>query len=278
MIGLTAARPRASNRAGPDGGGMAATTGIGAAGLLRAAAWLAVFAAILAAWAALYEAARMSGVDWLGRPAGPATMPMEDWATLAPMWSVMMAAMMLPVMAPALATYEMLIRSADGTRRGWAGLLAGYLGAWLAFAVLIAAMQVGLMRAGLLDRLGATTSLWLTAGLLAVVGLYQFTGAKRACHGVCLTPMAYFLGRWRPGTWGGARMGLGMGGFCVGCCWGFMALGFVGGVMSLLWMGAATVFMVIERLPAIGARVGRPMGAALVASGAAVAARAAGLV
>jgi predicted metal-binding membrane protein len=77
----------------------------------------------------------------------------------------------------------------------------------------------------------------------------------------------YFLGQWRTGALGGLRMGLGLGAFCVGCCWGFMALGFVGGVMSLLWMGAATLFMVIEKLPQLGAFVTRPMGYALIAAG-----------
>jgi len=65
-------------------------------------------------------------------------------------------------------------------------------------------------------------------------------------------------------------MGLGLGAFCVGCCWGFMALGFVGGVMSLLWMGLATLFMVFEKLPDIGHRVTKPAGALLIAAGLAV--------
>ena len=66
-------------------------------------------------------------------------------------------------------------------------------------------------------------------------------------------------------------MGLGLGAFCVGCCWGFMALGFVGGVMSLLWMGLATLFMVLEKLPQIGHRVVRPMGWILIFAGGALA-------
>ena len=65
-------------------------------------------------------------------------------------------------------------------------------------------------------------------------------------------------------------MGLGLGAYCVGCCWGFMALGFVGGMMSLLWMGLATVFMVVEKLPQIGHYVIRPMGVVLVLAGLAV--------
>lgn len=46
-----------------------------------------------------------------------------------------------------------------------------------------------------------------------------------------------------------------------------MALGFVGGVMSLLWMGLATLFMVLEKLPQIGHAITRPMGFALIAGG-----------
>ena len=79
--------------------------------------------------------------------------------------------------------------------------------------------------------------------------------------------MMYFVGHWKTGFSGGLRMGLGLGVFCVGCCWGFMALGFVGGVMSLAWMGLATLFMVLEKLPSIGHYVTRPMGGLLIAAG-----------
>ena len=246
--------------------------------LIRSASWIALFAGVLASWAALYLGARMSGVDWIGRPVGPNTMPMESLGTLVPMWAVMMAAMMVPVMVPALSTYEALMRSADGTRAGWLGVLGGYLGAWIAFAVLIASAQVGLMRWGAVDGLGAASSPWVAAGMLAIVGGYQFTRAKIACHHVCHTPMRFYLGRWRPGARGGVRMGLGLGAFCVGCCWGYMALGFVGGTMSLLWMGGATVLMVIEKLEPVGAWMRRPVGAALLAAGAVLAVRGAGLV
>jgi predicted metal-binding membrane protein len=105
------------------------------------------------------------------------------------------------------------------------------------------------------------------AALLIIVGAFQFTRLKEICHGVCHAPMTYFLGHWKTGFRGGLRMGLGLGVFCVGCCWGIMALGFVGGVMSLLWMGLATLFMVIEKLPEVGHRITKPMGAVLICSG-----------
>lgn len=76
--------------------------------------------------------------------------------------------------------------------------------------------------------------------------------------------MIYFLGHWRTGFAGGLRMGLGLGAYCAGCCWGFMLLGFAGGVMNLAWMGLATLFMVLEKLPQIGHRVTKPLGVALI--------------
>ena len=143
----------------------------------------------------------------------------------------------------------------------------GYFIVWVVFAALIAGIQLALLFGGLIDMLGLPTSRWLAVGLLIIVGVFQFTRAKEICHGVCHSPMSYFLGNWRTGFQGGLRMGLGLGAFCVGCCWGFMALGFVGGMMSLLWMGLATLFMVIEKLPQIGQYVTKPAGAVLILAG-----------
>jgi len=62
--------------------------------------------------------------------------------------------------------------------------------------------------------------------------------------------------------WFGVLLGLGT--FCVACCWGFVALGFSGGVMNLAWMGLATLFLVLEKLPQIGHKVTEPMGVLLI--------------
>ncbi|MEM9912993.1 MAG: DUF2182 domain-containing protein [Pseudomonadota bacterium] len=249
---------------------------------LKSIAWLTFFAAILVAWVWLYLMATGMDLDLIGRP-GPMGeamrrmdprmdmyMPMAEFWPLFAMWAAMMAAMMLPTMVPTLQVYEDLISSADGTRAGWLGVLTGYSIAWVAFAALISGVQLALLFGGVIDMLGIFKSIWMAGALLLVVGLFQFTRAKEICHGVCLSPMGYFLGRWRPGFRGGLRMGLGLGAFCVGCCWGFMALGFVGGMMSLLWMGLATFFMVLEKLPELGQRITRPLGGALVVAGLAV--------
>lgn len=246
-------------------------------GILRSSLWLCFFGAILVAWWLLYVMSVDMDLDVLGRPgqAGqmmaamdprmPMYMPMANFGPLFAMWAIMMAAMMLPTMVPALQTYEDIMKSAPGSRGGWVGVLLGYFVAWVAFAVLIAIAQLGLLYGGLIDMLGIATSKWFAAALLLVVGLFQFTRAKEICHGVCHSPMMFFLGQWRPGFGGGLRMGLGLGVYCVGCCWGFMALGFVGGMMNLAWMGLATLFMVFEKLPQIGHHLRKPAGVVLIA-------------
>ena len=60
------------------------------------------------------------------------------------------------------------------------------------------------------------------------------------------------------------KMGLRLGLSCLGCCWMLMLLGFVGGTMSLMFMGLATVVMVFEKLPKLGDYITKPLGYALL--------------
>ncbi len=249
---------------------------------VRSGLWLAFFGGILLAWWWLYQMATGMGIDLIGRP-GPMAqrmaamdprmdmyMPMAEYGPVFWMWAIMMAAMMLPTLVPTLSAYEDLMTSANGTRAGWIGVIVGYAIVWVAFAAAIAGLQLALLFGGVVDMLGIPKTPWFAGSLLIAVGLFQFTRAKEVCHGVCHSPMSYFMGHWKTGFAGGLRMGLGLGAFCVGCCWGFMVLGFVGGVMSLLWMGLATLFMVIEKLPQVGHVVTKPMGGLLIAGGIAV--------
>ena len=247
--------------------------------MVRSVLWLSFFGGILVSWWWLYTMAMDMDLDIIGRP-GPMGqamaamdprmdmyMPMAEFGPLFAMWAVMMAAMMLPTMVPTLRTYEDLMISANGTRAGWIGVLFGYSVVWVAFAAVITAVQLALLFSGVIDMLGIAKSPLVAGGLLIAVGAFQFTRPKEVCHGVCHSPMSYFLTNWKTDAVGGARMGLGLGAYCVGCCWGFMALGFVGGMMSLLWMGLATFFMVLEKLPQVGHYVVKPMGFALIFAG-----------
>ncbi len=246
---------------------------------LRSLLWLGFFASILAAWWVMYGMAIDMDLDLLGRPGAagetmrrmdprmPMYMPMASFGPLFAMWAIMMAAMMLPTLVPTLSTYEDLIRAADGSWAGWLGVLGGFAIIWTGFAALITVLQLGLLFGGLVDMLGISRSPLFAAVLLVLVGAFQFSRTKQVCHGVCHAPMQYFLGHWRTGPGGGLRMGLVLGTYCVGCCWGFMMLGFVGGVMNLTWMGLATLFMVLEKLPQLGRHVVRPVGVLMLLGG-----------
>ena len=192
---------------------------------------------------------------------------MTNFLPLAGMWAVMMAAMMLPTMVPTLRSYEDLMISADGTRIGWLGVLIGYSVVWIGFALFITTVQMGLLSLNIVDMMGKAKSLWVSASLLILAGAFQFTRAKEVCHGVCHSPMSYFLGHWKTGLNGGVQMGVSLGAYCVGCCWLFMGLGFAGGVMNFLWMGLATLMMVLEKLPQLGHFLVKPLGSILILSG-----------
>lgn len=246
---------------------------------LRNMLWLGFFTAILVAWWAMFRMAVDMDLTISGRPAGfsgqvslfdpllDLCRPVPAFGPLFAMWSIMMAAMMLPSLIPTLRTYEALMISANGSAGGWTGVVAGYLAIWIGGAGVFAGAQLALMQAGLVDALGVVRSPYYAGGFLIVAGIFQFSPVKEACQSVCMHPMTYFMGHWRTGVAGGVRMGLGLGVYCVGCCWAIMALGFVGGVMSLLWMGLATLFMVVEKLPQVGRLVTAPMGVVLVFSG-----------
>ena len=192
---------------------------------------------------------------------------LTNFLPLTGMWAVMMAAMMLPTMVPTLRSYEDLMISADGTRIGWLGVLLGYSIVWIGFALFITTVQMGLLSLNIVDMMGKAKSLWVSAALLMLAGAFQFTRAKEVCHGVCHSPMSYFLGHWKTGLNGGVQMGVSLGAYCVGCCWLFMVLGFAGGVMNFLWMGLATLMMVLEKLPQLGHFLVKPLGSILILSG-----------
>src|SRR6056297_1569393 len=230
--------------------------------------WLALYALILGAWGLLYamalpadlrEGAVIFGADFL-RSLCIVTPDAAGFARIALMWALMSAAMMAPTALPAFATYEDLGHAGE-TRLG--ALVAGYLAVWLGFSVIAAGAQMALFNAGLLTAFGDSRSGALSATLLALAGLYQFSPAKEACLSKCRRPLVFFMAHWDEGAW---RNGLRLGLVCLGCCWALMLLAFVGGVMNLAFMGLATVIMVLEKLPDIGRWLTRPLGVVLLAA------------
>jgi len=233
--------------------------------------WLGLFGLVLAGWAALYMMAipaemrslsRIYGSDfWAGlcRVTPDSAGALKLWG----MWALMSAAMMLPTALPAFATFDDLPTS----QRDFAALVGGYLAIWLGFSAVAALAQMALWQFGLVDQTGLSLSRILSAVLLIGAGAYQFTALKNACVSKCRAPLPFFMDHWNEGPW---RMGLRLGAVCLGCCWALMVLAFVGGVMSLAFMGLATLLMVLEKLPQLGDRLTRPLGFGLIGAGALV--------
>jgi predicted metal-binding membrane protein len=225
-------------------------------GLLAIAGW------ILLLWGALDMAS----------PQAQLMMPhsahwsMASAAAVFVMWSVMMAAMMLPSALPMILTFAHLNRKAGTPARTWS-FVAAYIVVWSGFSLLAAGLQWALQATGLTSHMIVSTSPWLTAGLLVVAGAFQFTPLKTACLRHCRTPMGFLLTDWRDGAGGAWIMGLRHGGYCLGCCWALMALLFVGGVMNLLWIAALMGLVVVEKLLPRGELLARALGAALIAAG-----------
>lgn len=235
--------------------------------------WLGLYGAILLAWVLLFAMQLppdlVAAANIYGAEFWDALCRVEPGLAGAPniflMWALMSAAMMAPTALPAFSTWEDLAQT--GRAQGFGLLLAGYLLVWLGFAMLATAAQLLLSDAGLLTPLGESISIWLSAALLMGAGAYQFSTLKDACLSKCRRPLTFFMQHWDEGPW---RMGLLLGAVCLGCCWALMALAFVGGTMNLLWMGGAMLLMMLEKLPAIGAMMTRPLGYGLLSLGAAL--------
>jgi predicted metal-binding membrane protein len=197
------------------------------------------------------------GVPWTLR---------DTWCIFA-MWTVMMAAMMLPSASPMIEMYARIARGRSAERSGHAWMFAaGYLIAWTGFSAAITMAQYGLERARILaDSMRMAP---FEGGLLLIAaGIYQFTPLKEVCLTQCRSPLGYFMTEWRAGGRGAFAMGLNHGVFCIGCCWMLMALMFAAGVMSIAWAAALTVLVLLEKATLWGGAVARVSGAAMVASG-----------
>lgn len=208
----------------------------------------------------------------MGHPLVQLMMPMSaHWsvanvAAILTMWAIMMAAMMLPSAMPMLLQFVDLARRNSEAERGRA-FVGGYLLVWLLFSMAATVLQWCLQAAGWTDPMAASRSAWLTAALLLLAGIYQFSSLKQACLTRCRTPIGFLLGEWRPGVRGALVMGLRHGLFCLGCCWALMTLLFVGGVMNLVWVAALAIVVALEKLMPRGAQLAAVMGLILIGAG-----------
>jgi predicted metal-binding membrane protein len=246
---------------------------------------LALVIVVAIAWAyVLWLAADMDmgGMDMTGFrtiPAGtgimaPAPGPwgLLELALVFIMWAVMMIGMMIPSVTPMILIHARVARQAAAQHKPFPATLwfaAGYLLAWIGFALAATSAQWALERLSLLTPMMEIATNTLGALVLIVAGVYQWTRAKDACLAQCQAPLAFIHrhGGFRRDACGALWLGARHGAYCVGCCWALMALLFVGGVMNLLWIGAITILALAEKLVPAGRLLSRIAGLGFLAAG-----------
>jgi predicted metal-binding membrane protein len=210
--------------------------------------------AALVAWIVTVQ--RMRGMD-----AGPGT----DLGTLGwylGIWVTMMAAMMLPSAAPLVLLYRGT--GQDGRALNAVPLVAAYLLVWAAFGALVYTAQQGLGAVTNASPALGNARPYAVAGILAIAGLYQFTFLKRACLRKCRSPIDFLMHHWRGrGAFDALRLGAEHGAYCVGCCWGLMAVLVISGAMSLLWVVLIALIVFVEKVMPFGERSAQLSGAGL---------------
>ena len=94
----------------------------------------------------------------------------------------------------------------------------------------------------------ASVSQTLSAIVLIIAGIYQFTPYKNACLDKCRSPLSLIMAQWQDGPLGALKMGLSNGFYCVFCCWFLMAILLVAGVMNMTFVVILTLFVLLEKL------------------------------
>jgi predicted metal-binding membrane protein len=152
-------------------------------------------------------------------------------------------------------------------------LTAGYLLAWAGFGLVAHLLDSALHAAARRSDWLIGNGWALGAAVLATAGLFQFSRLKYRCLDKCRAPYGFIAERWhgphpRKSAW---RLGLDHGLYCVGCCWALMLLMFVVGTGNVGWMLGLGAVMAVEKNLPWGRRLSRPLGAALLTTGALVA-------
>jgi predicted metal-binding membrane protein len=222
--------------------------------------WIAVAALAAIAWAVTLLLAHSMGN-------GPGTMGLGLLPFLG-LWVVMMAAMMLPSVAPVAVLWARLITGATaglGRVRRMSLFLAGYLLAWVAFGAVAFGALDG---AGRLLTASPTAAKWLGVTIFVAAGSYQLTGWKDWCLRRCRSPigaLVYYLGF--SGRSRDVRVGLHHGATCAGCCWSLMIVLVAVGAMNVAVMAALGVVIFVEKLWRYGKPFSQAVGVLLVTVG-----------
>jgi predicted metal-binding membrane protein len=186
------------------------------------------------AWAVTGE--RMGGMD-----AGPGT-ELGGLGWFAIVWVTMMAAMMLPSIAPMVLAHPRVQVGATPA------FVAGYLVTWGAVGALGYALVEGVRSLDLGILAWDEAGPYVAGGAILAAAIYQLSPLKQRNLRRCRNPRAFVIEHWRAGRVGALRMGIDHGRVCVGSSWALMATLFALGVMSLSWMALVAALIAAEKL------------------------------
>ena len=232
---------------------------------------------LIATCAAIFAGTWAATVQLCDRPACCSTMPMpggwslsnfwmpaeeQSWlaagASFVGMWAVMMVAMMLPSLTPALVNY----RRRGGAVGQTALVAAGYFSVWTLFGVVLFPAGALLAHLAMRNEPFARAAPVAFGVVLLLTGLNQFAPWKSRQLACCRAKP--------PGELNAAsalRFGLNLGRNCVACCLGFMLTLMVLGVMDLTAMLLVTIGISLERLAPNPVRIARGTGAIIAVAG-----------
>ncbi len=194
-----------------------------------------------------------------GMGAMPGTMGLGVIAFVG-VWTLMMAAMMLPGVVPFASFYTR--RFTEHRPRRLLAFAAGYLLAWC----VIGLPAFGL--AWITERLvahDATAATALAAIIFLSCGVYQLTPFKDRCLALCRSPLGFTLkysAYHGPGR--DLRAGALHGLFCTGCCWALMLVLLAFGLMNVFAMLAVAAVVLIEKAWRGGVGFARAVGVASI--------------
>ncbi len=225
----------------------------------------------LAVSALLFIASTAATVAWCNAMPAMSEMPMawmpmcgQTWwgfaASFIGMWTVMMAAMMLPSLLPTLRQYRVALHLAGkpnvDTRTALAG--AGYFAVWTLIGVMVFALGAALAQFEMTWPVVARVAPLARGAVVLAAGALQFSAWKARQRAWCRVAQA-------PGcAW---RFGLDLGVRCAASCAGLTAILLVTGVMDVRAMVAVSAAITLERLAPAGQRVARCIGAPAVGAG-----------
>lgn len=220
----------------------------------------------------------MSGMSGMPMPGGWTMsmtwmrMPGQSWpgaaASFVGMWVVMMVAMMLPSLAPALWRYRRDLGSINPPRLDRLTVLAGigYFSVWTllgmaAFPVGVALASVEMQHSILARMVPLTVSL-----VIVIAGLVQFTSWKArqlaCCREITICPCTASID-----ATSAFKHGLRLGVRCSYCCAGLTAILLVVDVMDIRAMAVLTAAITLERLLPSALRVAHAIGTVTIGVG-----------